>query len=135
MSPTGRRLAAVRLCAMGRRFRSCCSPERKRWWVLGTTAVVALLNGGGMVRLTYCRPGGLRGLGLLLWATTHGSGACCTPAVTRGWLPGRSPRSDDRVDVALACSAVEVTWPGAIHVTPPAGGSAAVDAHADASPA
>jgi hypothetical protein len=129
---------AVRLCAMGLTVPVVVigllqSRERKRWWVLGTTAVVALLNGGGMVRLTYLPPqvGLAAALGLLLWATTHVfrrvlHASAVTPRVVAGAL---SAYLMIALTWALAYGAVEVTWPGAIHVTPPAGGSAAVDVH------
>jgi len=107
--------------------------ERKRWWVVGVTILVALLNGGGMVRLTYLPPqvGVAAALALLLWATSHVfrrvlQSRTVTPRVVAGAL---SAYLMIALSYALAYGAIEVTWPGSIHVTPAAGGSATVDVH------
>ena len=107
--------------------------ERRRWWLLGTTALVGLLNGGGMVRLTYLPPqvGLAAALALLLWATMHVfrrvlQASAITPRVVAGAL---SAYLMIALTWALAYGTVEVTWPGSIHVTPPPGGFATIDVH------
>ena len=107
--------------------------ERKRWWVVGITIVVALLNGGGMVRLTYLPPqvGVAAALALLLWAMSEVfrrvlQSPTVTPRVVAGAL---SAYLMIALTYALAYGAIEVTWPGSIHVTPAPNGSAAVDVH------
>jgi len=107
--------------------------ERRRWWALGITIIVALLNGGGMVRWTYLPPqiGLAAALGLLLWATSHVfrrvlQSPTVTPRVVAGAL---SAYLMIALTWALAYGAVEVTWPGSIHVTPAPDGSATVDVH------
>jgi len=107
--------------------------ERRRWWALGITIIVALLNGGGIVRLTYLPPqiGLAAALGLLLWATSQVfrrvlQSPTVTPRVVAGAL---SAYLMIALTWALAYGAIEVTWPGSIHVTPAADGSATVDVH------
>jgi len=107
--------------------------ERKRWWVVGITIVVALLNGGGMVRLTYLPPqvGVAAALALLLWAMSEVfrrvlQSPTVTPRVVAGAL---SAYLMIALTYALAYGAIEVTWPGSIHVTPAPNGSATVDVH------
>jgi hypothetical protein len=106
---------------------------RPRWWLLGTMALVVLLNGGGMARLAYLPPqvGLAAALALLVWATLHVfrrvlRASAITPRVVAGAL---SAYLMIALTWALAYGAVEVTWPGSIHVTPGDAGTAPVDVH------
>lgn len=107
--------------------------EKRRWWILAATLLVALLNGGGMIRLTYLptQLGLAAALGLLLWATAHVyrrvlQAPVITPRVIAGALAAYLMVT---LTWALAYGTVEVTWPGSIHVTSASGGAAGVDVH------
>jgi hypothetical protein len=129
---------AVRLSAMGLTVPLVVigllqSRKRKRWWLLGTMALVVVLNGGGIVRLAHLPPqaGLAAALALLVWATLHVfrrvlQASAITPRVVAGAL---SAYLMIALTWALAYGAVEVTWPGSIRVTPTAAGSATVDVH------
>ena len=129
---------AVRLSAMGLtvplvvigllQFRT-----RKRWWLPGMMILVVLLNGGGMARSAYLPPqvGLAAALALLAWATLQVfrrvlDASAVTPRVVAGAL---SAYLMIALTWALAYGAVEVTWPGSIHVTPASAGPATVDVH------
>lgn len=96
-------------------------------------AIVLLLNGGGLARLTFLPPqiGLAAALAFLFWTTIQVFRRVLrAPAITLNVIAGAlAAYLMMALAWALAYGAAEVTWPGSIHVTAPAGGVAPVDVH------
>jgi hypothetical protein len=106
---------------------------RRRWLLPLAGAVVALLNGAVVSRLTplAADAGVAAALMLLVWATLRVFRAVvAAPAISANLVAGAlAAYLMLAVAWALAYGLVEVTWPGSINVPPGPSGTSTVDVH------